>query len=787
MIYTHSKKAFIQFKSILYLILLLVPLYKSYPSGLYHNNFKTPLIVYSTVNELINDDGLAVNNVVRVLGYYEINDGGAAEYIIKDPNSGDTSLEEHHITLLNGLKAFLLEPQTINYKMFGTKGDSISNDAVQISRAHHYANAKNIPIVNHKGEFWLKENEKIIIQTDVDWGNTIFHIDEKYNSLTDFRFEVTSKDNPKDIMLSPEDKKNLLSDLNSGKMIIPTLEPHKNHLIIIADSNDRTGFRAGASYKGQSWAREDFFYVEESGKVIGDITWTFKNYTKLIAYPVDKNYLHLQGGVFYLSGENPSSRRGYYKNGIQVRRSRTSISNQWIGLEPEKEDTTTISPRNGFYSFSNVYDVRLENVRLTPYLYTRESGNSVHSGTYGISMGRVLKSHFKNVTAEGSQNHWGVFGTNLNKDLKIENCLLNRVDIHFHCWNLSILDSHIGERGITVTGGGNLIINNSSCAGTSFINFRSDYGARWDGDITITNSVFKVTKNLPNISILNFSPHNFDYKYPIRFGRNIRIENFKVDFSGVEQKNAICWAMRVSQFSVMEHGERLLFPNFIKFENIEVISREKGIRLLSISDQGGYQVDKEGGYKNNILQTNAILNFKNIQLEDLSKVTDQYHFTMQASGELLYSNSLYPSILFSNCSNIVIQHDGYIANLFFEKCGITNITGDETKPLKGRFGFSNCEFNPTIRSETEKVYSLSSSSGTFFSNCIVNPPVYFGKERIDLFDKIGFMQLNKKVDFNHSNTSLNKNIIEFYKNEIDPQFLLKLKGYPLTNIEFLKE
>ncbi|WP_157279135.1 hypothetical protein [Proteiniphilum acetatigenes] len=769
------------------MILFLVPLSKSYPSGLYRSDLKTPLIVFSTVNELINDDGLAVNNIARILGYYEINDGGAADYIIKYVDPGNSSLEEYHITLSNGLKAFLLEPQTINYKMFGAKGDSINNDAVQISKAHRYANARNIPIVNHKGEFWLKENEKIIIQTDVDWGNTVFHIDEKYNSLTDFRFEVTSKENPKNIVLSAEEKKKLLLDLNSDKMVIPTLKPYKNHLIIITDSNDRIGFRAGASYKGQSWAREDFFYVEESGKVIGDITWSFKNYTKLTAYPVDKNYLHLQGGIFYLSGENPSSRRGYYKNGIQVRRSRTTISNQWIGLEPGKEDTTTTSPRNGFYSFSNVYDVRLENVRLTPYLYTRESGNNVHSGTYGISMGRVLKSHFKNVTAEGSQNHWGVFGTNLNKDLKIENCLLNRVDIHFHCWNLSILDSHIGERGITATGGGSLIINNSSCAGTSFINFRSDYGSRWDGDITITNSLFKVSRNLPNISILNFSPHNFDYKYPIRFGRNIRIENFKVDFSGVEQKEATCWVMRVPQFSVMEHGERLYFPNFIKFKNIEVIDRKKGIRLLSVPDQGGYQVDKYGGYKNNILQTNVILNFNNIQLEDLSKEINQYHFTMQSPEKALYNNSLYPSILFSNCSNIAIQNDGYIANIFFEKCSITNITGNKDKPLKGRFVFSNCEFNPAIRNEIEIAYSLSSTCGIFFSNCIVNPPVYFGEERIDLFDKIGFIQLNKNVDFNHSNTSLNKNIIEFYKDEIDPQFLLKLRGYPQTNVEFSQE
>jgi len=767
-------------KYIFSLCLIMISAKPSYcfASDLYQCDFKSPLMIISTTNELINDSDLVVDDVVKVLGFYEVNDGGAAEFIIKDENSKDVLSGEYHIKLSNGLYALLLEPLSVNYKMFGAIGDGINNDAVQISKAHQYANTRDIPIVNHKGEFWLKEIEKISIQTDVDWGNTIFHIDEKHNSLTDFRFEVTSKDRPHEIILSEEDKKSFLSAINSGKSTIPILKPYYNHLLVIADSDDRIGFRSGASYKGKSWAKEDLFYVEEAGKIIGGITWSFKDYTKLIAYPVDKNYLRIEGGVFYLSGDNPSHKRGYFKNGMQIKRSKTIISNQWIGLEPEKEDTTTINPRSGFYAFSNVYDITLENVRLLPYLYTRESGNNVHSGTYGITMGRVLKSHFKNVTAEGSRNHWGVFGTNINKDLKIEDCHLNRVDVHFYCWNLSIVNSHIGERGITITGGGNLNIDNSSCAGSSFVNFRRDYGSRWDGDITVTNCIFKVTGNLKSVSILNFSPHDFDYKYSIRFGRNIRIENFKVDFSEVEQKGATCWLMTIPDFSVMKHGERLNFPNFIHFENIEVVGREKGVRLLSIPDQCGYKVDKDGGYINNMLNPNAIFHFNNIQLEDLSNEVNQYHFTIGTSTKLLDNNSLYPSIQFTNCSNIAIQNKKSIANLFFEKSVIANINGNGNNPLKGRFVFSNCDFNPIIRNVKESAYSLSSLSGTFFSNCIIHPPVYLGEERFDLLDKIGFIQLNKSVDFNHSNTLLNRNIIEFYKDEIDQQFLLKLKGYP---------
>ena len=735
------------------------------------------VVVLPTVSDLINEEELSVNSLIRVLGYHATGDGGGAEYLIKEMNACNSS-EDYCIKLSNGLTAILFAPREINYRMFGAKGDGVNNDAIQIAQAHAYANAKNLPVVNRNGEFWLNEAEMVTIQTDVDWGNTIFHIDEKYNSKRFPRFEITSKNAPQDIVLTKEKKRELLSSLNAGETIIPILEPYKNHLVVIADTDDRIGYRSGKRYKGQSWAKEELFYVEEAGRIIGDITWSFNDYTKLTAYPVDKNYLKVEGGVFYLSGENPSTERGYYKNGFLVKRSKTIISNQWVGLGPGKEDTTTLSPRSGFYTISNVYDFTLQNVRLIPYLLTRKNGERVHSGTYGISMGRVLKSHFNNVTADGSRDHWGVFGTNLNKDFHIEDCHLNRVDVHFHCWNLSIVNSHIGEGGISITGGGNLNIDNSSCAGSSFVNFRNDYGSRWEGDITITNSTFKVKRERSNMLILSFNPSDFDYKYPIRLGRNIRVKNFKIDFSEVEQKDATCWLMGTPRFSVMQHGDKIILPNHMDFENIEVIGREKGIRLMELSDQWGYMVDKPGGYDNKVLKTNAIINFQNIQLEDLSRDENGHHFVMHPPKGTGSEYAFYPSVSFSECTNIAIRQGGATANIFFDKCSISNISGSSKTPLRGRFVFWNCEFNPIVKNRDENVYLVYSAIGTFFTNCIVNAPVFSGEVRVDLFDKIGFVTRNDGVDFKHSNTLLNETMVELYKEEIAPRLLQTTKGNP---------
>ncbi|HLW10068.1 MAG TPA: hypothetical protein VKX35_06690, partial [Fermentimonas sp.] len=211
------------------------------------------LSIIPTVKDLVSSKSLTENSVVRVLGYYEVGDGGSAEYIIKENSTSTDSQNDYYIELKGGMKAYLLEPSFINYKMFGAKGNGVSNDAVEIAKAHEYANAKNLPVVNTKGEFWLKEVHKIYIETDVNWGNTIFYIDEKYNTKQDPRFEVRSKNSPQEIKFSEDEKKELLSSLNSGVTTIPMLEPFKNHLLIMQDREDRVGYRYGARYNSSSW------------------------------------------------------------------------------------------------------------------------------------------------------------------------------------------------------------------------------------------------------------------------------------------------------------------------------------------------------------------------------------------------------------------------------------------------------------------------------------------------------------------------------------------------------
>ncbi|SFB82189.1 hypothetical protein SAMN05421747_101328 [Parapedobacter composti] len=740
------------------------------------------VITCATLGELANLE-LKRGMVVQTLGYFQAGDGGAAWYRI-EAQEGKGEMQAGIVPLTNGLIALLLHNQAVNYKMFGAVGDGVHDDGLEIKRTHEYANKHNIPVINLRGEYWIKETNGIAIRTNVTWGHTIFHIDEQFNVKGIGKFVVQSTKKKQEISFNNEQKEKFLEALKPGVRLLPQLAPYSNALVNIRDNNDRIGFRAGAKFKGQSWAREELFYVEEHGCVVGDIAWEFKDFTSLTVYPCDDNYLVIDGGTFYLSGDSPGTvYNGYKSNGIVVNRSRTIIRNQWVGLEEGRHDVA-ITPRTGFYTFSMVYDVTLENVRLIPWEQNREgTDRDVPAGTYGISAGRMLNGTFRNVTAEGGPVHWGVFGTNLNKNFRIERCKLNRVDVHFHCWNLCITDSNIGYRGISVTGGGELLIKHTVCHNQSFVNFRRDFGSKWDGCIRISNCRF-VPPPLVSSTVLNFHPLDAEYRYPISLGRSIRVEDLVIDLGPDSSSQRPCWLVNTPEMSRMSNGDHLIFPRELVFRNVSVVGSKHGVRLMKLYKPQHYRVDLPGGYNEVQLHTNAQIRFENIQLEILkgTACNTDAHLTVVPDYEQPYVHeyALYPSIHIVDCKGFLGVLKGSVAEILFSRSSIISLECGDTEAMQGSLFFQNCVFQPVADTDTAKFYTLEASLGTSFTNCVVHAPVISGRRRYDLSDCYGFLAINDYVLYNHVNTRLGRDIVNHLfatGGTVHPDFVAKLKSH----------
>ncbi|MDF2663758.1 MAG: hypothetical protein K0Q94_6549, partial [Paenibacillus sp.] len=676
---------------------------------------------------------------------------------------------------------------SIGYKQFGAVGDGTNDDGVQIKNAHAYANERDLPIVNASGEYWIKATNEIVIQTNVSWGSTKLHIDESFNTRTNPRFRITSRKSEVAIALDAAAKASFLAQMKPGTTLIPELAPYKNSLIFVVDSNDKIGVRYGYTHNG--WNREEFFYIEEHGRLVGDIAWTFTNYTSLVAYPCDDSYLVIDGGTFYMSGTSPGANGAYLHNGILVRRSRTIIRNQWVGLEEGAVDVS-LDPRSGFYYFNNVFDVTLENVRLIPWEQDREgTDRDVPAGTYGIGGARVLNATFRNVTAEGSNVHWGVFGTNLFKNFRIESCRLNRVDVHFHCWNLYVKDSEIGYRGFTLTGGGDLFIENTKRFGSRFIDFRVDYGAKWDGNIRLKNCRLVATSGTAEAVALHAVPANFNYKYPIGYGRSIRIEDFIFDYTGVPNPTGVCRIMKIATFSkITSTSDRLFFPHTIEFGNVGVVGREKGVRIMDIANPLSFQLGKPGGYDANRVIPNCHMRFVNIQGEKVPRQTSQstanVNFLLNALGTAVYDDeyALHPKIEIVNCGEFFGHFKGAIAEAYFNGCTVNCLDAYEGGPMRGRIVFDNCQIKADAADDGKLLYSLSAVHGVSFVNCTIHAPLLDGTERPDLLARYDFININNTLRYNHLGTKLSKTLAGVLRDaEKSPRFGKHLDGQAQRN------
>lgn len=741
------------------------------------------LVVKDIFVEMIKDGQLKIGMVIQTLGYYEAGDGGGATYKLY-PRTENKGVQAGEWMVENDTVARLVGIHVVNYAMFGAKGDGMNDDGNQIKQAHDYANLHKLPVVNLKGEYWLMASQAIHICTNVEWGTTAFHISESGNTKNSPRFVIRSHQQPQDITWSAETKKKFLEKLKPGIQQFEELTPYKNMLVIIRDDNDRIGFRAGARYGGKSWAKEEFFYVEEHGRIIGDIAWTFDDYTHLTAYPAEESYLTVDGGTFYISGEGPGTDvKGYRQNGFTITRSRTVIRNQWVGMEKDVIDTS-MNPRTGFYNFSRVYDITLENIRLIPWEQDREGKErDVPAGTYGISGARVLKSYFNNIMAEGGLVHWGVFGTNLMKDLYINRCHLNRIDVHFHAWNISIRDSKIGYRGISISGGGQLTVENTESSSRFFLNFRRDYGAKWDGDIRVTNCRF-IPPAARLLAALYFSPADFAYGYPIGLAHSIVIEGLRIEQPS-EPSLEPCWLLYAPTFASTKHGDRLFFPRDITLRNIRVRGGRAGIRIMKLTNLQNFHVIHSKVHDG---RPNSRLLLEDIDLEPLTnrgggEIEAHLQFISDAYDPMV-EDELYPQIYIVRCDGLVASFDATRLDLDIKHSVVHQLTCKSENELFGKFTFWDSTFEPHIAASTSgPAFVFDSGEGVNFINCRLSAPVVDGKRMVQALDSLGFITLNKTVKYNHIHTTFERGTRETLRAEgikLNGKFMQKL----MQNYEF---
>ena len=85
-----------------------------------------------------------------------------------------------------------------------------------------------------------------------------------------------------------------------------------------------------------------------------------------------------------------------------------------------------------------------------------------------------------------------------------------------------------------------------------------------------------------------------------------------------------------------------------------------------------------------------------------------------------------------------------------------------------------------MQDSEQPFFRLDTELGTSFVNCLVHAPAVEDVPRPDLVDRLGFLVLNKAVSYNHLNTRLGRDILNYCRSRgitLTPAFIGMLKSH----------
>ena len=432
-------------------------------------------------------------------------------------------------TLPKQQKADFTNNKIIYYSEYGAVGDGVTDDFDAIIKAHAEANKAGLKVCADKGaKYYIGgANKTALIQTDTDWSDARFIIDDtKVENRSANIFSVSST--------QPSTQITTVKTLAKNQKKIDLSLPN-NSFIVVNDTLTRRYIRFGPNQNRGS-AQTDVFVVDKNGNVDikAPIIWDFNNITSMTAFPIDKKTLTISGGHFTTIANQAESRYTYYGRGISISRSNVVVEGIYHIITGELDHG---APYSGFINISNCTGVTVQNCTLSghkTYVTIGAAKTSVSMGSYDISVGRSTNVTFKNCKQTNDihdPKYWGIFGSNYSKNITFDNVEFSRFDAHMGVANATIKNSVLGHQGINIIGSGVFLIENTKVCGHNFINLRNDYGSTFEGEIIIRNCEY-VPRNgaLSDATIINGSNSSqHDFGYPCYMPEKITIDGLIIN------------------------------------------------------------------------------------------------------------------------------------------------------------------------------------------------------------------------------------------------------------------
>lgn len=426
-------------------------------------------------------------------------------YYFKCPNR-----TERNIQLGNVME---FEDNKVNYEAFGATGDGVTDDMPAICKAHEYANEHGLEVKTKPDATYYIGGKELTatIATSTDWNTSRFIIDDtvEVKNHRASLFEVIS-------LLEPIE---LTFDRLSRDQRHVDVKPAHDCFVRVENDNKRLYLRRGRNVN-QGVPQQDCFVLRQDGTIEADIDWEYDTITSVEANPIDHDTLYLRGGVIttYANRWQPEEGYQYWSRNIVITRSNTIVD----GLTHYVVGETDIgSAYSGFLSARHCANITYQNCWATGHrMYSAmgRAGKPVNVGTYDYGANNVVGFTMINCKMNHilDRSRWGVIGTNFCKNILLQDCVLSRMDTHMGVsGTYEIRRCKLGHMGLNAIGRGKLIVEDSTLYGRALINYRSDYGSTWEGQVAIKNCHWipscgeKCTPKMINVA--NDGMHDFGY------------------------------------------------------------------------------------------------------------------------------------------------------------------------------------------------------------------------------------------------------------------------------------
>ena len=394
----------------------------------------------------------------------------------------------------------------------------------QLYDVHAYANEKGYKVfADYGAKYYIASvGKSVIIDTDVEWGNAQFTIDDSQvtpDKRGNWIFTLLERTDSYKI----DSIKTLTRDMTNLGVTFP-----ESSIVTFYDDKSTHYVRYGGNAdNGQT--KRDSVVVDKNGNIDMDapLMWDFDNISSITVLPIEEETRYISGGIFTTIANQAPSEYTYYARGLKINRSNTVLNGMKHYITGEGP---TGAPYNGFLSVNNCAYVTVKNCVFTGHKTYQSPTTAM--GSYDIGMGNAISVSFINCTQANDINdskYWGVSGTNYCKNFVYDSCILSRFDAHKGVANATIKNSVIGHAGASIIGYGTLLIENSTFFTNKIINLRSDYGSSWEGNIIIRNcTVSPVTQS--NVTVITGSNNgSHDFGYPCYAGINVVIDGLTIE------------------------------------------------------------------------------------------------------------------------------------------------------------------------------------------------------------------------------------------------------------------